>query len=58
MTIQKYIEYTPLTITGELSDYIQKLELTIIEKSGNYLIHKDLMRHISSQRQGTTSTKT
>ena len=58
MTIQKYIEYAPLDITGKLSNSVQKLNLNILEKSGNYLIHKDLLRHQNSQRQGTVSTKT
>lgn len=57
MTIQKYIEYVPLDITGKLSTSSQKLNLNILEKSGNYLIHKDLLRHQNSRRQGTVSTK-
>ena len=32
--------------------------MNVLEKSGNYLIHKDILRHQSSQRQGTISTKT
>merc|ERR1712157_211862 len=28
------------------------------DKSGNYLLHKDLLRHLNSQKQGTVSTKT
>lgn len=58
MTIQKYIEYVPLDVTGKLSNSVQKLNLNVLEKSGNYLIHKDLLRHQNSQRQGTVSTKT
>lgn len=58
MTVQKFIKYTPLDITGKKLDSNQKLELTVLEKSGNYLLHKDLLRHYSSQRQGTVSTKT
>jgi large subunit ribosomal protein L4 len=34
------------------------LTVNILEKSGNYLLHKDLLRHLSSQKQGTVSTKT
>jgi large subunit ribosomal protein L4 len=32
--------------------------LNVLERSGNYLLHKDLLRHYSSQKQGTVSTKT
>ena len=58
MTVQKFIKYTPLDITGKLLDSTHKLELSVLEKSGNYLLHKDLLRHSNSQRQGTASTKT
>ena len=58
MTIQKYIEYVPLDVTGKFSNSSQKLNLNVLERSGNYLIHKDLLRHQNSQRQGTVSTKT
>jgi large subunit ribosomal protein L4 len=58
MTVQKFIKYTPLDITGKPLDSTQELELNVLEKSGNYLVHKDLLRHSNSQRQGTVSTKT
>ena len=58
MTVQKFIKYTPLDITGKELDSTQELELSVLEKSGNYLLHKDLLRHQNSQRQGTVSTKT
>ena len=58
MTVQKFIKYTPLTLTGKPVDSIQELKLSVLEKSGNYLVHKDILRHHNSQRQGTTSTKT
>ena len=29
-----------------------------LEKSGNYLLHRDLLRHLKSKQQGTVSTKT
>jgi large subunit ribosomal protein L4 len=58
MTIQKFITYTPLDITGKQLDSNHELKLNILESSGNYLVHKDLLRHFSSQRQGTVSTKT
>ena len=58
MTVQKFIKYTPLAITGKKLDSNHQLELNILEKSGNYLLHKDILRHYNSQRQGTVSTKT
>lgn len=58
MTIQKFIKYTPFDITGKLIDSPQELKLTILEHSGNYLLHKTLLRHHNLQRQGTASTKT
>jgi large subunit ribosomal protein L4 len=58
MTIQKFITYTPLDITGKVLDSSHQLKLNVLENSGNYLIHKDILRHYSSQKQGTVSTKT
>ena len=58
MTVQKFIKYTPLDIAGKPLDSTQELTLSVLEKSGNYLLHKDLLRHQNSQRQGTVSTKT
>merc|ERR1712087_1056695 len=36
----------------------QELTLTVLDESGNYLIHKDFLRHLNSQKQGTVATKT
>ena len=58
MTVQKFIAYTPLDINGKQLDSSQELKLNILETSGNYLLHKDVLRHFGSQRQGTVSTKT
>jgi len=58
MTVQKFITYSPLTINGQISDSTNQLKLNILETSGNYLLHKDLLRHYNSQKQGTVSTKT
>jgi len=58
MTIQKFIRYTPLDITGKVVDSSNELKLNVLENSGNYLIHKDILRHYASQKQGTVSTKT
>ena len=58
MTVQKFIKYNPININGKVLDSSQKLELNVLETSGNYLLHKDLLRHSNSQKQGTVSTKT
>jgi large subunit ribosomal protein L4 len=58
MTVQKFIKYTPVNIHGQKLDSTHQLQLNVLEESGNYLLHKDLLRHLSSQRQGTVSTKT
>jgi large subunit ribosomal protein L4 len=58
MTLQKFITYTPLDITGKVLDSGNELKLNVLENSGNYLIHKDMLRHYASQKQGTVATKT
>ena len=58
MNIQKSITYIPFNIDGKQLEVSQKLKLNILEDSGNYLLHKDLLRHYNSKRQGTVSTKT
>ena len=58
MTIQKFIRYTSLDVSGKESNSNCELKLNVLEISGNYLLHKDLLRHYNSQRQGTASTKT
>jgi large subunit ribosomal protein L4 len=58
MTIQKFITYTPLDIDGKQLDSNHELKLNVLEASGNYLLHKDLLRHLSAKKQGTVSTKT
>jgi large subunit ribosomal protein L4 len=58
MTVQKFITYSPVDINGKQLDSNQELKLNVSEISGNYLLHKDLVRHFGSQQQGTVSTKT
>jgi large subunit ribosomal protein L4 len=58
MTVQKLLTYTPLDITGQKLNSQHQLNLKVLENSGNYLVHKDILRHYASQRQGTVSTKT
>jgi large subunit ribosomal protein L4 len=58
MTVQKFITYTPFDINGKQLDSKQELQLNVLEDSGNYVLHRDLLRHFASQKQGTVSTKT
>jgi large subunit ribosomal protein L4 len=58
MTIKKFITYTPLDINGKQLESNHELKLNVLEASGNYLLHKDLLRHFNSKKQGTVSTKT
>ena len=58
MTVQKFIKYNSLDINGQILNDEHNLELNVLEKSGNYLVHKDILRHQISKKQGTTSTKT
>lgn len=58
MTIKKFITYTPLDINGKQLESNHELKLNVLEVSGNYLLHKDLLRHFNSKKQGTVSTKT
>merc|ERR1712174_192884 len=53
----KTIGYDPIFSTGEKANLRCKLKLKIIERSGNYLVHKDILRYHNSKRQGTVSTK-
>ena len=58
MTIKKFITYIPRDINGKQLNSTYELELNVLENSGKYLLHKDILRHFSSQKQGTVSTKT
>ena len=58
MTVQKFIKYNSLDINGQVLNDEHKLELNVLEKSGNSLIHKDVLRQQISKKQGTASSKT
>ena len=58
MTVQKYIKYTPLNIDGKSLESSYELIVKVLDKTGNYLLHKDILRHLSLKRQLTVSTKT
>jgi len=58
MTVQKFIKYTQVDITGKQLSSEQELKLNVLDESGNYLIHKDFVRHSTAKRQRTVGTKT
>jgi len=58
MTVQKFVTYNVLNADGQTLNDQQKLELKVLDTSGNYVIHKDLFRQQIQQKQGTVSTKT
>lgn len=58
MTIQKIIEYVPSDSKETSSVQKFRVVLNILEDSSNYLIHRDILRHQLSHKQGTVSTKT
>jgi large subunit ribosomal protein L4 len=58
MTVQKFVTYNVLDANGQQLNDEQKLELKVLETSGNYLIHKDVTRQQIQQKQGTVSAKT
>jgi large subunit ribosomal protein L4 len=60
MAIQKDVTYNMINEdTFELDDSDKiTLNLSILENSGNYVVHKDINRQQLQQKQGTVSTKT
>ena len=58
MSVQKIIEYNLLAPNGQILSDKYTFRLNVLEDSGNYLIHRDILRHQLSQKQGTVSTKT
>ena len=58
MSIKKVITYNPINSSGEKLTAAHQLPLTILKNSGNYLVHKDILRHHIAKKQGTVSTKT
>lgn len=59
MTTKNFIKYTSFNSDGKkLLESTNSLELNTLENSGNYLLHKDLLRHFVAQKQLTASTKT
>jgi hypothetical protein len=57
MTVQKFITYTPLNINGTQLDSSNELKLNVLEASGNYLLHKDILRHFNFKDKVQFQTK-
>ena len=57
MTTQKLIVYNIYNENGEIFDKYS-IYLKLSEYVGNYLIHRNILRHYVLNRQGTVSTKT
>ena len=58
MTVQKLLKYIPYNINGKKLDLECVLKLNISDKSGNFLIHKNILRHNSIRNQKISFTKT
>ena len=58
MAILKSLKLDSFTINGEKLNSESILSLNTIKKSGNYLIHKAILRHNILNHQRTSSTKT
>jgi len=58
MAVKKWIKTDYYSAEGKLRVKAYWVKLNVSENSGNYLIHRDILRHRLSQRQGTVSTKT
>ena len=58
MSVQKLVTYNSIDLTGKKLDSTYNITLKVLDNSGNYLIHKDILRHHVLKQQGTVSTKT
>ena len=58
MSVSKILNYTSIHSNGNSSDSNYKLKLNVLDKSGNYVLHKDFVRQLGSKRNQTASTKT
>ena len=58
MSVQKLVTYNSVDLTGKKLDSTYNITLKVLDNTGNYLIHKDVLRHHVLKQQNTTSTKT
>lgn len=58
MSVQKLVTYNSIDLNGKKLDPTYSIELKVLNDTGNYLIHKDILRHHVLKQQCTVSTKT
>jgi len=60
MAVLKSVKYDVIKTNNVdlISPDSSELSFSILEKSGNYVVHKDVNRKQQQQKQGTVSTKT
>lgn len=58
MIITKYLEFNVLNTDTSKINNVVKFKCQIYEKSGNYILYKDILRHQNSLKQSTLLTKT
>ena len=58
MSVQKLLTYNSVDLSGKKLESTYNITLKVLENTGNYLIHKDILRHHVLKQQGTVSTKT
>jgi len=58
MAIQKLVNYNVLNFETQELKHNHEIKYNILETTGNYLLHKDILRHRNLGKQGTVSTKT
>ena len=57
MAIQKFVTFNTLNKYEQIASKDCTISLKILENSGNYLIHKDILRHQILKKQGTSVVK-
>ena len=58
MSVQKLVTYNSINLDGKKLDSKYTIKLKVLKNKGNYLIHKDILRHHVLKQQYTVSTKT
>ena len=58
MVVQKFVKYNVFNTQGQNTKEEKELKLNILNNSGNYLVHKDILRHQLNKKQSTSCTKT
>jgi len=58
MAIQKLDKYDVLNFETQKLNQNHEINYNVLEITGNYLLHKDILRHQNLNKQGSVSTKT